>query len=200
MLSRESRKIITREELRGYCKTLNLSYNSAITYLLSNKYLVRLFRGIFYIMTLEERRKKLANISFYEAISEALKTKGVKNWYFGLETGLKFNNLTHEYFATDYIISDTIKRPRPINILGHKVRFLKIKKRLVDIGIEKGSTPYSDTEKTILDIIYFSIYNGRSEEKIKNNIIDYMNICDKKKLEKYSRFYPKSILKFLGEK
>jgi len=196
----EGRKIITREELRGYSKTLKLSYNSLINYLLDNKYLIRILRGIFYINGLEERKKGLSDISFYNAISEALKIKGVKNWYFGLETAIKLNNLTHEYFAIDYIISDKIKRPRPIEILGHKVRFIKIKKELSEFGIKKENTPYSDPEKTILDMVYFGIYNNLSDSEIRNRIIGYLDKCKKAKLVKYSKAYPKSVLKFIGGK
>jgi predicted transcriptional regulator of viral defense system len=196
----EHKKLITRDEIKKYCKTFNASYYSMINYLLNNGYLTRILRGIFYINNLEERKRKLPDISFYNAISEALRLKGVKNWYFGLETAIKFNNLTHEYFAIDFIISDKLKRPKPINILGHKVHFLKIKKELAGFGIKKENIPYSDTEKTIMDIIYFGIYNGLLENEISNKIIDYLGKCNKNKLADYSRHYPKTLLRFIEAK
>jgi predicted transcriptional regulator of viral defense system len=168
-----------------------------INYLLDNSYITRILRGIFYINSMEERKKKTSNISFYSAISEALKIKGVKNWYFGLESAIKLNNLTHEYFVIDFIISDKIKRPRPIMILGHKVKFVKIKKELTTFGIKKENIPYSDIEKTILDMVYLGIYKGSSESSIKNDIIDYIDKCNKAKLINYAEHYPKTILKFI---
>lgn len=193
----ENKKIVTREKIRGYCKPLKLSYESAINYLLNRKYIIRILRGIFYVKGAEERKEETIDISFYKAISEAMEIKGIKNWYFGLETAIKLNNLTHEYFAVDYVISDKLKRPRPITILGHKVKFLAIKKGLTEFGIKKGSIPYSDIEKTILDIIYLGIYNNLLPSEIKNKIAGYINKCNKIKLINYTKHYPKTVLKFI---
>lgn len=196
-LWRNEKKFITRDELKSYSKMLKLPYESIISYLLSNGYLVRILRGIFYIKSIEEKKKKIINISFHEAIAEALKIKKITNWYFGLESAIKLNNLTHEYFTIDYIISDKLKRPRPIKILGHKVKFISIKKELLNFGIKRDKTPYSDIEKTILDIVYFSFYNNLSEPEIKNKIGDYLPKCNRKKLKAYSEYYPKTVSKFI---
>ncbi|MCX6742469.1 MAG: hypothetical protein NTX24_04855 [Candidatus Pacearchaeota archaeon] len=193
----DKKKIITREELKEYCKNFKMSYSSVIGYLLRNRYAERILRGIFYLKSIEERKLNKSDMSFYEAIKEALRIKGVKNWYFGLESAIKLNNLTHEYFAIDFIISDKIKRKNTIEILGHKVKFLTIKKELIKFGIEKGKIPYSDIEKTILDIVYLGIYRGYSESTIRNDIIDYIDLCDKAKLINYAKHYPKTILKFI---
>lgn len=196
-LWRNEKRFITREELKSYSKMLKLSYESVISYLLSNEYLVRILRGIFYVKSIEEKKKNTINISFYDAIAEALKIKGIKNWYFGLESAIKLNNLTHEYFTIDYIISDKLKRPRPIEILGHKVKFISIKKGLLDFGIKKDKTQYSDIEKTMLDIVYFSFYNNLSEPEIKNKIEDYLPKCNRKRLKTYSKYYPKTVSEFI---
>ena len=193
----KNKRIITRNELREECKILKISYYSMINSFLGNHYLTRILRGIFYVNNLEERKRKMSDISFYNAISEALKLKGVTNWYFGLESAIKLNNLTHEYFTLDYLISDKLKRPRAIEILGHKVKFLAIKKELTTFGIKKNIIPYSDVEKTILDIIYLGIYNSSGEYIIKNRIIDYVDRCNKRKLNEYAKHYPKSVLNFI---
>ncbi len=193
----ENKKIVTRDEIRGYCKSLKLSYESAINYLLGRKYIVRILRGIFYVKGAEERKKKVVNISFYEAISEAIKIKGITNWYFGLESAIKLNNLTHEYFTVDYVISDKLKRPHPIEVLGHKVKFIAIKKGLTEFGIKKAEIPYSEVEKTVLDIVYLGIYNNLLPLEIKNKIADYLDKCDKIKLINYAKHYPKTVLKFI---
>ena len=150
-LNWEKKKIITREELRGYCKALKLDYYATIGYLLRNKYAMRILRGIFYIRSIEERKLNKLDLDYREIISEALKIKKVM-WYFGLETALKLDNLTHEFFTIDYIINDKMFRPRAFKILGHNIKFTKIKKKLLSFGIIKGNLPYSDKEKTVLDI------------------------------------------------
>ena len=154
------RKFIVREELKSYCKDLKLDYYTSIMYLTSNNYLVRILRGIFYVKSIEERKLNKMYISFEEAISEAMKIKGVKRWYFGLESALKLNNITHEYFAVETVVSDKLSRPNPFKIMGRKVRFVKLNKTLIGFGVIKNKFNYSDAEKTVLDFIYLGKYNS----------------------------------------
>jgi predicted transcriptional regulator of viral defense system len=192
-----NKKYITRDELKVYCKNLNKDYYNTIIYLTRNKYLIRILRGIFYVPSLEERKYNKINISLYEIITEALKIKGINNWYFGLDSAIKLNNITHETTATEYVVNDKIFRPRPILILGKKIKFIKLKKELLTFGITKEKT--SDLEKTILDIIYLAKYNKEKDKEILNKIIDLLEICNKPKIKKYSKYYPKTITKIIDE-
>ena len=194
-----NKKYITKEDIKDLIKPLKLDYYSAVKYLLTNNYIVRILRGIFYLKSIEERKLKKIDINCKEAISEALRIKNVKNWYFGLESALKLNNLTHEYIAIDTIISDKIFRKNIIKIFNHNIRFIKAKKELFLDGIKKEEYPYSDTEKTILDIIYFSKYNGKKDSEIKNKVNEYLESANKKKILDYSKNYPKSVRKFVEE-
>ena len=49
-------------------------------------------------------------MNYFEIIKNGLIIKGVKKWYFGLETALKLNNMTNEYFTIDYVVNDSIFR------------------------------------------------------------------------------------------
>lgn len=195
----EGRKFITRDELRLYCKKLGLDYYKAIRYLTSNKYLIRILRGIFYIKSIEERKLKKIDINYIEALKKALRIKGVDNWYFGLESAVKLNNLTHEHLAVETIITHSLFRPKPIGILGTKVKFIKISKALLKFGLIGGDFKYSDIEKTVLDMIYLGRYNNYSEEEIKNKVLHLVNNCKRSKLRKYEGYYPKTVRNFLGK-
>lgn len=186
-LLRDNKKFITSSELKDYCKNLSINYLPTIKYLIHNKYVARIFKGIFYVYSLEERKLGKSDMNYSQILKEALKIKKVQNWYFGLETGLKFNNLTHEYFTIEYILNDQIFRAKPISILGHKVKFYKISNKLLNFGIIKKNIPYSDPEKTILDLIYLKHY---SEEEFK----EIAEILSKKKLIEYSKRYNKKII------
>jgi len=129
-LARDNKKFILAEEIKDYCRKLSLKYIPTIKYLIRNKYIARIFRGIFYVYSIEERKLGKSEMNSYEILKEALKLKGVKNWYFGLETGLKFNNLTHEYFTIDYILNDKIFRAKPIIIMGRKIKFYKLSSKM----------------------------------------------------------------------
>lgn len=191
--------IITSKEIKKFCKnkSINLDYGMAIGYLLNNNYLERILRGIFYIRTLEEKKKSISKINFIDAIIESMKIKGVNNWYFGLETALKMNNLTHETFFVDTIINDKIKNSKPLEVLGHKVKFTKIKGVDYSFGIKKAKTKsekeyfYSDPERTLLDIAYLEKYRGKSNESIRYKIVDYKT--NNLTLKDHSKNYPKTV-------
>ncbi|MFT4305152.1 MAG: type IV toxin-antitoxin system AbiEi family antitoxin domain-containing protein [Candidatus Woesearchaeota archaeon] len=190
--------IITSDEIKEYCKNkiINLNYNNAISYLLNNNYLERIFRGIFYIRSIEEKKNKTSNINYFETISKALKIKNVKNWYFGLESALKLNNLTHETFFIETIITNKIKNTNPIKILNKKTKITKINSIKFNFGIKKEKINneiyyYSDTERTLLDIVFLLKYNNHKIYEIKNKISDYK--YNKNKLNRYLKYYPKSI-------
>ena len=70
-------------------------------------------------------------------IGEGLKIKGVKNWYFGLETALKLNTMTHEYFTIDYVISDQYRTTKTIHILDKDFKFIKWRSSITTFGIIK---------------------------------------------------------------
>jgi predicted transcriptional regulator of viral defense system len=191
------KKYITREELKTYCKKLNKNYYNTIIYLTKHKYLIRILRGIFYVPSLEERKYNKIDTSFYEIISKTLELKNIKNWYFGLDSAIKLNNIIHETTTIEYIINDKIFRPKEILILGKKVKFIKLKKKLFTFGITTEKT--SDLEKTILDIIYLAKYNKEKDKEILNKVVDLIEISNKNKLIKYSKYYSKTVNKIIEE-
>lgn len=190
-------KFITSGKIKEYCSSLKVEYLDAVKYLIRHNYLYIIMRGIFYNPSLGERKYNSLGINYLEAIAKALEIKGVKNWYFGLETAMKLNNVTHEFFAVDYVVNDTVFRAKTINIFGHRIRFVKLKKELFSFGINKKKLPFSDIEKTVLDIIYLSKYDGLSDDEIKSKIIGIAKNCLRHKLLKYSKKYNKSIHKFV---
>ncbi|MBI3031976.1 hypothetical protein HYY69_00755 [Candidatus Woesearchaeota archaeon] len=189
----EKNKVIAADTLKNYCKELKIDYLSTIKYLLRNRYVIRILKGIFYLNSFEERKLKKIDITLYGVLKAALELKGVKHWYFGLETALKLNNVTHEYFTVDYIVSDSLFRSKPITIMDHKIKFIKIKSSLFGFGISKTTLPYSDPEKTILDMIYLDKNRGLNNLIIKNKVKEYLHLCSKKKIKKYLLFYPTTV-------
>ena len=195
----EEKEFITSKELKKHCETLKIDYKKNLKYLLSRNYLVRIFKGIFHLKPIKE--VKLGKIRYEppELVAKGLEIKGVKNWYFGLYTALKLNNMTHEHYTTYYVINDTIFRAKPVNIAGHKFRFLKLKPSLLKSGIKNNKIKYSDAEKTILDFIYVWNYRSIPEERIIMDLADYSKNLSKKKILRYSKHYPKSVRRTIAK-
>jgi len=117
----------------------------------------------------------------------------VENWYFGLYTALKMNNMTHEHFTIEHVINDRIQRTNPMNIAGYSFKFVKVKPRLLSFGIIDAKLKHSDPEKTILDFIYLWRYNSIPDQRITLNVKEWTINADKEKLKEYSRNYPKTV-------
>jgi len=186
-LGRSKKKFITANELKDYCRKLSIDYITTIKYLIRNKYVSRIFRGIFYVYSIEERKLGKVDTDFYEILKEAFKLKGIFNWYFGLETALKLNNLTHETFTTYFIINDKLFRAKPIIIMGRRVKFYKLSPKLLSFGIIKNNLIYSDPEKTALDLLYLKHYSLGEFDEISEKML-------KTKIIKYAKNYPKRVL------
>lgn len=191
----EEKEFVTAEDIKKHCSPLKMNHKNAVRYLLKEKYLARIFKGIFYVKTFDELKLGRSKYSHLELVSKGMELKGVKSWYFGLYTALKLNNLTHEHFAVDYVLNDKIFRAKPMEIAGYKFRFLKLKTGLFGFGIIENALKYSDTEKTVLDFIHVWRYNGVPEEKIIMDLSDYSSGLSKKKLLAYAKNYSKSVRK-----
>lgn len=192
-LRTDNKEFVTSTELQDYCRRMNINYKSAIGHFISRGHIVRIFKGIFYIKPLDEFKLGKSKHSYLELVAKGLEIKGVKNWYFGLYTALKLNNITHEHFAIEYVISDKVFRAKPIKIASYKFRFVKFKPSLFTFGIIKNKVRYSDPEKTILDFIYKEKYNGIPRKKIVADVSEWSEKLSKLKLKKYSKHYPKTI-------
>lgn len=126
--------------------------------MLNKGYLITIFRGVYYLKSHEEKKFNSLKYSPYELLTLGLKKKGVK-WYFGLNTALKFLNLTHEVFPLNIVINNKFNRTKPMKIAGSSFFFIKLKPSLFfDIKEIKtdNNIPlyYSSLEKTLLDMIY----------------------------------------------
>ena len=192
-LNIDGKEFITSDELKRYCKPMGLNYEITIRHLVSRGYLIRIFKGIFYIKSLDEAKLGKSKYSNLELVAKGLQLKGVKDWYFGLYTALKFNNMTHESFSVDYVVNDKLLRSNPITIAGYKYRFVKLSPKLMQFGIIGDNLKYSDPEKTILDFIYTWRYNGVPREKIILDVSEWAKDISGEKARRYAVNYPKTV-------
>lgn len=191
-MSRFGGGVITKEEVRRVCRRFGANYVNTVNFMISYGYFIRILRGLYYVKTIEEFKLK-KSVDPYKVISLGLNRIGL-NWYFGLYTALRLNGLTHEFFRTIFVVNDAIYRPKEIEIAGEKVKFLKLKNKLLSLGVvDRNGTRFSDAEKTLLDFVYIFRYRGLPEEKIISTICEYGRNSDRRKLRAYLRLYPKSV-------
>jgi predicted transcriptional regulator of viral defense system len=191
----DEKEFVTAEELKRYCKPMKLNYEMVVRYFGMRGYLVRIFRGVFYVKSLEEAKLGRSRYNHLELVAKGLELKNVKRWYFGLHTALKLNNMTHETFVVEDVVSDELFRANPFTIAGYKFKFSRLSPTLLGFGIRKAGNGvrYSDPEKTLLDFIYLWRYNGIPEEKIVADVSGWEKGASKEKLMAYAKKYPKTV-------
>ncbi len=79
-------------------------------------------------------------------------------------------------------------------MFGHKIKFIKLKGELCTFGFDKN---IANIEKTILDMIYLSKYDGLNNKEIKNKVTGLLKYCSKKKLLKYAKKYNAPVALFV---
>lgn len=196
-LHMEGKDFATATEMKKYCEGMDIRCDTAVRYLLSRGHLVRVFRGIFYVKSPDEMEMGGSRLSPMELVAKGLEMKGVKNWYFGLHSALKLNNITHEHFAVEDVINDSIFRSSPMTVAGSKFKFWKIKPSLTSFGVTGDGLRHSDPEKTILDFIYMWRARGTPEEKIILDVSEWAKTASPAKAKRYSGHYPKTVADIL---
>lgn len=197
-LRTEGKDITTSEEVKELAEKMDKGGESTLYYLQEEDYLSRILRGIFYVKSLEERKQGIQEYSIYELVAMALKEKGVENWYFALETALKFNNMTHEYYNIDYALTESYRTPKVIEIIGQKFKFFKRREQHFSNGVTKKEyILYSDPEKTVLDLIYRAYLNDKKNYSFYLREFEDQIEMDKIKtyLEDYSKSFRKKVVK-----
>ena len=193
----EEKRIVSRQDIEPLCSTINKRYDRVIHYLQKQRLVVRIFREIFYVKDPGEMEQGFHRMTPYEMVANALPLKGVEKWYFGLETALKFNNMTHEYFSLNYVITDSYRTTKVIKIMDFDFKFIKWGSKRFGFGLKKKDTLiYSDREKTMIDMIYKrfakrSPSNKVDREWVKSLMREYGGSLDKKKIDSYIEHYPR---------
>ena len=192
-LREDKKEFITSEELDNY--SVKLYYNPRLVsdYLISRGFLVNVLDDIYYVKSNDEANKDILKYTILEFVAKALTYKGIKNWYYGLYTALDLINIDYENQERYiYLINDRFLKRKPIKILGKKFRFLRFKNAFFNFGIINGAINYSDLEKTILDLIYLMDYNHIHENRMLIELSRLLDGITKKKILKYSQYYPQS--------
>ena len=194
----QEKKIATSDEIRELAKELGKDEERSLYYLQEEGYITRILRGIFYVRSIEERERGTYDDSIYKMVALALEDKCVERWYFGLETALKMNKMTHEYFTIDYVLTDSYRTTKVIRILNTRFQFLKRSGRYFQNGIiTRNGIRYSDPEKTVLDLAYQRYLDSKDPGLFLSPIKEYQKKIELEKANKYLSMYPLSFQKKL---
>jgi predicted nucleotidyltransferase len=195
LLQKELRYIV-RIELKKHIGNNSRSEN-IIKYLLQHGYLIRVLKGIYYIIDPEEREMGTLKSNLFEMVANALRLKGVNRWYFGLDSGLRLNGMKDEFSKVETVFTDSFRTTKVIRILGTDIIFLKWSRKRFGFGEieEENGVRRSDKEKTFLDLVYKRFSNRRDSNEVDPEWIEKFTLMFIKDLNltvirEYLRRYP----------
>ncbi|MFH1247160.1 MAG: hypothetical protein V1644_02150 [Candidatus Micrarchaeota archaeon] len=153
-------RCVSSSEIADVCSYFHFSPSNVRATLVRKGALVPLlFKGIFYVRSPEELLLKSLPSDPLLLASLACNKHLGKNWYFGLHTALKFNDLAGvQAPVKSFIITNRQLAPGKRKVGAMEFVFSQIKHRSFDAGlVEKNGFRYSSPVRTSLDFLYFGI-------------------------------------------
>ncbi len=176
-----------------------VTYQS-IERVIKHKKKVKQYVKLFIHLLLKKRKiKRLAKGCYTSRDEPSLAVFCFQPAYLGLQDALSFHHLW-EQETIPVVITSRKVRPGIREVLGKNILIRRIKKKYL-FGIEYQpfgpmALPYSDLEKTFLDIIYFK------EPLSENALVEFKKRMNRKKISFYLKKYPqkfgKRIISYLN--
>lgn len=157
-------------------------------------YLLPLFKGYYYVRSPDELKLRFDRLNAFELFALAAEAKSVGHWYFGLDTALALNGLTHEDPPEAIVITDHLYRIRGVRIGNKRFRIHKWSPELTSFGIaSKGKVRFSDPAKTVLDLAYLDWHRMNKKRPPPRAWVEHLPKIDKAALRRYSKHYPEPV-------
>lgn len=151
----EGGRVVSAEHVARLSESAGRGGRETIAYLLRMGRLERILRGVFYVRSPNEIEGLTTDMNIYEKIALALECKGVRRWYFAMETALKLNSMTHEHFTVGHVITDSYRTAGSVTVLGMRFKFTRRPASHFDGGIIiDEAIRYSNPTRTVLDLEY----------------------------------------------
>lgn len=199
LIARHGGEVLTKGEIVSLVRALRPAREvknpeNYVKYLSSrSKYLIRIFRGIYYVKDVEEVFYGTVK-DIHRVVAAGLERKGL-NWYYGLFTAMELGGYTHVHRPVIYVINDRVHRK--IWVAGVPVRFVKVKPSLM-FGFS-GDPRISDPEKTVLDFLYLERYGTIPAPSVRaalDEIRSYVKL-NRKRMREYAERYPNFVVRKL---
>lgn len=193
-LLRDEREVATSADIAAVARRIEADPRDAVRSLRRSGRLVPLFKGFYYVRRPEELALTSPRHNHLELFAMAARAKGIGNWYFGLDSALRLNRMTHEDRRWEDVVSDSLYRPAGVAVGGKRFVVRKWSPRLVRFGVVRlGPLPYSDPEKTVLDLAYLDHLRTLRGRGSSGAWREYAEHVSARKLARYAKAYPLAV-------
>ncbi len=154
-----------------------------------------LFRGFYYVRSPEELRLNTERHDPLELFALAAQAKGIGEWYFGLDTAVRLNGLSHESLREESVIGRSLYRIHGVPIGSRRFIIHKWGPKLFEFGLyRRGAYRVSDPEKTVLDLAYLDFWRSKKGHPARRTWTELIPAIDRFKLRRYLRHYPPGVV------
>lgn len=161
-LVRKETEYVTTPELAALARKVGKEPRHAIDHLVRARRLEPLFKGAYYVRKPDELLLNIKSKNAFELFALATRAHDIGRWYFGLDTALRLNGMTHEHRTEEAVISENLYRIRGIEIGGVKFVIHKWAAELFGFGIIRlDGLPVSDPARTVVDLAYMDYWAER---------------------------------------
>lgn len=192
--AREGREVLTSRDIIEMARRLGIRPDHALRHLRREGYVLPLFRGLYYVRSPEEIRLDSERHDALELFALAARAKGIGDWYFGLDTALRLNGLSHESTRVESVVSRSFYRIRGVPIGSRRFIIRKWDSKLFGFGLfRRGRYRVSDPEKTVLDLAYLDFWRTEKGHPARGIWSEHIRAMDPAKVRRYLPHYPEGV-------
>ncbi len=153
-----------------------------------------LFRGYYYVRSPEEIRLNTERFDALELFALAARAKGIGEWYFGLDTALRLNGLSHERARVESVVSRSFYRIGGVPIGSRRFVIRRWSPKLLGFGlVRRASYRWSDREKTVLDLAYLDFWRTEKGHPARGTWLEHLPATDLSRIRQYLSHYPEGV-------
>lgn len=161
------------------------------TALVRSRRLIPLFKGYYYVRRPEDMGLLPPRHNALELFALGARAKGIGPWYFGLETALRLNGMTHEDGGVDFVVNARLFRPSAVKVGLRRFVILRWKPEMLAFGgLRDGLLRWSNPEKTLLDLAFHETNRAARGAPRAGLWTEYVGSVDTRKARAYLRHYP----------
>jgi len=151
----DEREVVRTAEVSELARRLGKEPAHVATTLVRAGRLVPLFKGYYYVRRPDEMGLRRPRHNALELFAMGARAKRIGRWYFGLETALRLNEMTHDDRGLEFVIDERLFRPAGVRVGLRRFVILRWSAHLLTFGLRRdGPLRWSGPEKTLMDIAF----------------------------------------------
>lgn len=158
-------RIARKEQLVEAATRLGRNPKHVIDELVRRKFVVPLFRGVYYVRDPEEVSLGTEKHDALHLFTLGATHADLGHWYFALESAQRIHGESQEHRTVETVVSDKVQRPEPVTIAGRQFEILCWTDVPMHEGVgEVDGLPVAMPSRTIVDHLYRDYWRTRKGE------------------------------------